>query len=134
MIMLNPSTADETKNDPTVERCERRARSLGYGGLLVANIFALRSTDPRALYSHASPVGRANDAAIVAMAREAAHVVCAWGVHGALAGRGRAVAALLERQSVGLHALGVTREGHPRHPLYLPYAAPLRAWAGYEGK
>lgn len=56
-VMLNPSTADEIENDPTVERCERRARAMGFGGLRVANIFSLRSTDPTALYTSDDPVG-----------------------------------------------------------------------------
>ncbi|MCE2946954.1 MAG: DUF1643 domain-containing protein [bacterium] len=133
MIMLNPSTADEERNDPTVERCERRARANGFGGLLVANIFALRSTDPRALYAHPSPVGRRNDAAILAMAREAGQVVCAWGVHGALADRGRRVASRLRQEGLVLGVLGLTREGHPRHPLYMASATTVAAWSGYPG-
>ena len=131
MIMLNPSTADEERNDPTVERCERRARANGFGGLLVANIFALRSTDPKALYVHPSPIGQRNDAAILAMSREAGQVVCAWGVHGALDDRGRRVAARLARAGIGFGVLGLTREGHPRHPLYMASATGVAPWQGY---
>ena len=90
-VMPNPSTADEIKNDPTVERCERRARAMGFGGLRVANIFALRSTDPAALYQHADPVGPDNDAAIIESVAGAGIVVCAWGGHGNLNDRGAAV-------------------------------------------
>lgn len=133
MIMLNPSTADEERNDPTVERCERRARADGFGGLLVANIFALRSTDPKALYAHPSPVGPRNDAAILAMAREAGAVVCAWGVHGALSGRGLDVAARLTAAGIRFGVLGLTREGHPRHPLYMASATLVVPWDGYRG-
>jgi len=133
MIMLNPSTADEERNDPTVERCERRARASGFGGLLVANIFALRSTDPKALYAHRSPVGRGNDAAILAMAREAGQVVCAWGVHGALSERGLRVASRLLGEGVALGVLGLTRDGHPRHPLYMASATSVSPWKGYPG-
>ncbi|MCA3105646.1 MAG: DUF1643 domain-containing protein [Rhodocyclaceae bacterium] len=131
MIMLNPSTADEERNDPTVERCERRARASGFGGLLVANIFALRSTDPKALYAHPSPVGPRNDAAILAMAGEAGQVVCAWGVHGALSDRGQRVASRLGREGIRLGVLGLTREGHPRHPLYMASATAIAPWEGY---
>lgn len=131
MIMLNPSTADEERNDPTVERCERRARANGFGGLLVANIFALRSTDPKALYLHPAPVGPRNDAAILAMAAEAGQVVCAWGVHGALSDRGLHVASRLARAGMRFGVLGLTREGHPRHPLYMASATVVAPWAGY---
>lgn len=129
-IMLNPSSADEAKNDPTVERCERRARGWGYGGLMVGNIFALRSTDPRALYAHPAPIGQDNDAALCRAAERSALVVCAWGTHGAHQGRGRSVAAMLARCRP-LSALVVTASGHPGHPLYLPYTAQPFLWPGY---
>src|SRR5690349_18454685 len=81
-VMLNPSTADHNQNDPTVERCERRARSrVGIGGLEVVNIFALRSTDPMALYKHSDPVGPENDMSIVTAAKSSGIVVCGWGKH-----------------------------------------------------
>lgn len=121
-LMLNPSTADETVNDPTVERCQRRAKAMGAGGLQVANIFALRSTDPAALYTAADPVGQDNDAAILAAANECAQVICAWGVHGEYQGRGDAVLAMLGGAGVTPHCLGTTKAGHPRHPLYVGYA------------
>ena len=78
-VMLNPSTADEAKNDPTIERCERRASAMGYGGLYVSNIFAFRSTDPAALYIEEDPVGPENDEYIMNGVREAALVICGWG-------------------------------------------------------
>lgn len=88
-IMLNPSTADETVNDPTIERCYRRAMQWGYGGIVVANIFALRSTDPQMLYSENLPIQEANrpfhnDTIIRSTAKGARLVVCGWGEHGAL--------------------------------------------------
>lgn len=120
-VMLNPSTADEIDNDPTVERCERRARAMGYGGLRVANIFALRSTDPAALYEHADPVGQDNDAAIIESVTGAGLVVCAWGAHGNLFSRGEKVLQLLRSAGVIPHYLQLNKDGTPKHPLYVPY-------------
>lgn len=127
-LMLNPSTADETSNDPTVERCERRARALGFGGLRVANLFALRSTDPRALRHHPDPVGPENDRHILAAARKAAQVVCAWGIHGRLGNRSQAVTRLLLAAGIPLHILSLTRDSEPSHPLYLPYHLEPQPW------
>lgn len=127
-VMLNPSTADEIKNDPTVERCERRARAMGFGGLRVANIFALRSTDPAALYQHADPVGPDNDAAIIESVAGAGIVVCAWGGHGNLNDRGAAVLALLRGAGVVPHFLKLNSDGTPKHPLYVAYNVLPTAW------
>lgn len=125
-LMLNPSTADATANDPTVERCERRARASGYGRLLVANIFALRSTDPKGLYTHDEPIGPDNDQAISDTAKQADLVVCGWGNHGALSGRGIDVMRSLESADLNPHALRMTGAGQPNHPLYVPYAVEPR--------
>lgn len=127
-VMLNPSTADEIKNDPTVERCERRARAMGFGGLRVANIFALRSTDPAALYQHDEPVGPGNDAAIIESVAGAGIVVCAWGGHGNLNDRGAAVLALLRGAGVIPHYLKLNGDGTPKHPLYVAYNVQPTAW------
>ena len=95
-VMLNPSTATEVQNDPTVERCERRARALGFGAFRVTNIFAFRATDPREMRAQPDPVGPQNDAAILESLSWAAgaqdRIICAWGTHGAHLGRGAAVA------------------------------------------
>lgn len=121
VVMLNPSTATETANDPTVERCERRARAMGFGGFRVVNLFAFRATDPRALRAVADPVGPDNDAALGAGAVWADAILCGWGGHGALLGRDRAVAATLRAQTRPLWHLGLTRQGQPKHPLYIGY-------------
>lgn len=122
-IMLNPSTADEAKNDPTVERCERRARFAGYDGLCVLNLFAYRSTDPKALYEIDDPVGPDNDAHIIERAKACDLVVCGWGTHGALRDRGQYVLDLLHANGVKPHALALNGDGSPRHPLYVSYSA-----------
>ena len=127
-VMLNPSTATEVQNDPTVERCERRARALGYGAFRVCNIFAYRATDPKVMRAQTDPVGPANDAAILAGADWADTVVCAWGTHGAHKGRGAAVEALLRATGKPLYHLGISKEGHPKHPLYIAYAHQPEAW------
>ncbi len=127
-VMLNPSTATEEQNDPTVERCERRARALGFGAFRVCNIFAFRATDPRVMRAAPDPVGPANDAAILEGAAWADTVVCAWGSHGAHLDRGPAVERLLRGSAPALHHLGLTKEGHPRHPLYVGYVQPPVPW------
>jgi hypothetical protein len=127
-VMLNPSTATEVQNDPTVERCERRARALGYGGFRVCNIFAWRDTDPRAMRAAADPVGPANDAAIRDGALWADAIVCAWGTHGAHLDRGRQVETLLRATGRTLTHLGLSKDGHPKHPLYIAYSQQPETW------
>ncbi|KAF0676567.1 DUF1643 domain-containing protein [Profundibacterium mesophilum] len=131
-VMLNPSTATELANDPTVERCERRARALGFGGFRVCNIFAWRDTDPRALRRANDPVGPQNDAAIAGSAEWADSIVCAWGTHGAYQDRGPAVETLLRQAGHEISHLGLTKHGHPKHPLYIPYAAQPQPWPGQD--
>ena len=128
-VMLNPSTATETQNDPTVERCERRARALGFGSFAVANIFAFRATDPRVMRAAGDPVGPGNDAAIVEMAWEADRIICAWGNHGLHLGRGAAVEHLLRGTGLPLYHLGLSKGGLPKHPLYIGYDTQPVAWA-----
>jgi hypothetical protein len=128
-VMLNPSTATEIQNDPTVERCERRARTLGFGAFQVVNIFAWRATDPRDMRAAADPVGPGNDTAILQGAAWADRAICAWGTHGAHLGRGEAVRNLLIRAGKGpLFHLGLTAQGHPCHPLYLGYGVAPEQW------
>jgi len=127
-LMLNPSTATEVQNDPTVERCERRARALGFGAFRVVNIFAFRATDPRVMRAQGDPVGPGNDAAIVAAADWADRVVCAWGSHGLHLGRGAAVEAVLRRAGRPLYQLGLTKGGQPKHPLYIGYDRQPEIW------
>lgn len=130
-IGLNPSTADEHQLDPTVTRCVNRADALGFGRLVMLNIFAFRSTDPKALKVRLRAgleiVGERNDETIRREARAADQVVCCWGSHGKIAGRGSYVLAG-PLAGVRLHCLETTRGGHPAHPLYLPYSLEPRAF------
>lgn len=127
-VMLNPSTATEVQNDPTVERCERRARTLGYGAFCVTNIFAWRDTDPKKMRAAADPVGPQNDAAIQNACDWADTIVAAWGLHGDHLGRGRDVRALLSGIAKPVYHLGLTAAGHPKHPLYIAYATQPVIW------
>lgn len=127
-VMLNPSTATELQNDPTVERCERRARALGFGAFRVCNIFAWRETDPKLMRRAEDPVGPMNDSAIIEACDWAGTIVCAWGTHGAHLERGPEVEHLMRSSGMALHHLGLTKEGHPRHPLYVAYSEEPRLW------
>jgi len=119
-IMLNPSTANATEDDQTIRRCRAFARAWGFDGMDIVNIFALRSTDPAALYAHRDPIGPLNDTTITDAARRCGRVVCAWGHHGKLLARGSAVLRLLWDLGVKPMVLGLTaRLAQPRHPLYL---------------
>lgn len=119
-IMLNPSTADETKNDPTIRKCIAFSQGWGYDGLVVVNIFALRSPHPKVLKTHPDPIGPDNDQAIAEWVRhrQIHRIVCAWGAHGVLRNRGLLVR---ERILAGIecHALGFTKSGHPTHPRFV---------------
>lgn len=128
-IMLNPSTATEVQNDPTVERCERRARALGFGAFRVTNIFAWRDTDPAAMRRASDPVGPENDAHILQSCPWANRIICAWGTHGAHLGRGSAMEDMLRRTGLPLYHLGLSKAGHPKHPLYIAYSEQPRLWA-----
>jgi hypothetical protein len=127
-LMLNPSTADEFRLDPSCTRARVYAERWGFGGLIVTNLFAWRATDPDKMKSAAEPVGRGNDAAILEAAREAKLVVCAWGNHGAHLGRSARIASLLCDAGVGLQVLKMNAGGEPAHPLYLRGSLRPRAW------
>jgi hypothetical protein len=125
-VMLNPSTADATEDDPTIRRCIGFAEREGCGQLEVVNLFALRATDPRALTSAKDPVGPANDAKIVQARNRADIIVAAWGAsmpRTTAYRRDRRVKDLLWEHTI--HALGFTKTGQPRHPLYVRADAPL---------
>jgi hypothetical protein len=127
-LMLNPSTADELKNDPTVERCEVRARTMGFGGLEVVNIFAYRATDPGQMLSQKDPIGPDNNQAILDAIKGSGMVVCAWGNHGGHLNRGKEVATMLREYKIPLYCLKTSQGGHPGHPLYIGYGVKPVVW------
>lgn len=135
-VALNPSTADETSDDATIRKCMAFQRLWGMGArgrLLIVNLFALRSTDPRALARHDDPIGPDNDDYIRRTADEViasgGRVVAAWGAHPFARDRARRVREIL--WALDIQSLGTTKDGSPRHPLYVPYSQPLVPWEGH---
>jgi len=123
-VGLNPSTADENEDDPTVRRCIGFARKWNCGGLILVNLFAYRSTDPAGLLQAADPIGPANDRYILKSASAAGRIVLAWGTRGGLLERDEHILSLLPTA----HCLGITKDGCPKHPLYLAGNTRLRPY------
>jgi hypothetical protein len=138
-VMLNPSTADEVRNDPTIRKCRgfqwRWAGGSNGGDCHVVNLFALRATDPAQLRAHPDPIGPGNDVHIIDASREVVLaggvVVVAWGAHPFARARARDVAQIFANDGISPRCLGTTKDGSPRHPLYVPYSQPLTPWQGY---
>lgn len=120
-IGLNPSTADETKDDPTIRRCIGFAKAWGYGALCMTNLFAWRDTYPAGMKLAADPIGEENDLWLQRVAMSAGIIIAAWGTHGNFKSRNEAVIGHLSGFAE-LHHLGLSKDGHPRHPLYLSKA------------
>ena len=120
-IMFNPSTADATQLDRTVTRCFTFAKEWGYGTMHIANIFAYKSTDPRTLLEISDPVGPKNDEWIRTLSMKADKIVIAWGAWNwwkKAQGREKQVLEILKQIGQPLFCIGITKTGHPRHPLY----------------
>jgi hypothetical protein len=120
-IGLNPSTADETTNDPTITRTSSFARDWGYGGLCMVNLFAFRATQPSVLMAAKNPIGLKNDNWIIKLAETAGTVVAAWGNDGSYLGRSEKIIELIPN----LQCLKMNKTGQPAHPLYQPASATL---------
>ena len=115
MIGLNPSTADEVEDDPTLIRCINFAKSWGYGGVCMTNLFAYRATDPNDMKAVADPVGASNNRWLTRLAKEAGIVVAAWGNDGSYLNR----ASQIRNKIPNLYCLKMNKSGEPAHPLYL---------------
>lgn len=129
-ICLNPSTADASRDDPTITRCINFAHAWKCGGIEVVNLFAYRATDPRKLspLPLAEAVGPENDRHIRAAAEQCCPVVLAWGANNSASRRSAAVLELLRGVFVPLHCLKVTKGGHPQHPLFVKGDTVLVPW------
>jgi hypothetical protein len=114
VIGLNPSTADETKDDQTIRRCTQLAKRDGYGGLVMLNLFAFRATDPADLIAAGWPVGEENLSRIISICHQSKRVVAAWGETGARC-KSHVRSALLV-SGIPLWCWGTTVHGAPRHP------------------
>lgn len=126
-IGLNPSTADANNDDPTLRRCIDFARRWGCDGLVMVNLFAYRATEPKVMKVADDPIGPENNAVLCRVANECSLVVACWGHHGSHMGRDRDVMVLLD----SLLCMGLTKDGHPRHPLYMPKDSQLcEFWNG----
>ena len=123
-IGLNPSTADDKIDDPTIRRCMAYAKAWGYDGLCMTNLFAYRATLPDKMKRSRDPVGPETDKWLKKMAKKAGVVVAAWGVHGQFMQRDQEVKAMIQP----LHHLRLTKRGYPGHPLYLPKTLVPQPW------
>lgn len=130
-VMLNPSTADASHDDPTIRKCIGFAKRLGYGGIEVCNLYAYRATDPRDLKKARYPHGALNDATVLGLAEitvnRGGQVIAAWGAH-AQPNRAQDFRVDFACAGIPLHHLGLTKSGQPRHPLMLPYSAQATEW------
>lgn len=114
-IGLNPSTADECEDDPTIQKCIKFAQSWDYGGLYMLNLFAYRTTNPRVLWEVKEPIGNGNDDYIKRYSDGCDKVICAWGNNGDFMQRGKSILQYVPNA----HYLKLNKSGQPSHPLYL---------------
>jgi hypothetical protein len=129
IVMLNPSTADADIDDPTIRRCVNFALREKFGGICVTNLFAFRATSPQDMKRAADPVGPDNHSALEIALRDAkadgSPVLCAWGTHGEFGGRDKWFRQLAKTIGTDLVHLGLTKDGHPKHPLYVKSDQPF---------
>ena len=117
-VLLNPSTANETTDDPTIKACIKFAQNLGYDGFYVTNLFAFRTKSPRVLKQTKNPIGNKNNEYIKKYALKSKLVVIAWGNHGNFLNRENEVLKILSKIKT-LHCFATTKSGSPKHPLYI---------------
>lgn len=131
-IMVNPSTADGTQDDPTIRKCIGFAKKLGGGTLIVGNKFAYRATDVHELRGVRDPIGPHNEIHLREIIFEADVVIAAWGslnkLPETLRSRWKDVARLADERSQTLSMLGTNADGHPKHPLMVGYDAEIAPW------
>lgn len=117
-VLLNPSTADEQRNDPTIRRCMGFARAWKFGSMDVVNLFAYRATHYRELFKVNDPIGEENNRFLMQAVERCSIIVLGWGTRGTMLGRDRQVISFLAGRK-DVYCLGFTKNGLPRHPLYV---------------
>lgn len=127
-IALNPSTADENQLDPTLRRIRGFSQLWGYDGFIMLNLFAWRDTDPKKMKQVPDPVGPENDRYILQTANSVDLLITAWGTHGTHLDREQHVLNLLKPATAKIAHIGLTKNKHPRHPLYAPGDHPPIPW------
>lgn len=133
-IMLNPSTAGPLLNDPTIEWCIAYARSRGFGGIEVVNLYTFRTVSPAVLKRKGYPVSPHDDICLLSIAEgvhmQGGQIICAWGAN-AQPERAQHVRALLEERGVIPYHLGLNKDGSPKHPLYRPRSVDMTPWLSF---
>lgn len=124
IIGLNPSTADETEDDPTIGRCISFSKSWGYGGVYMLNLFAFRATQPKDMFNAQNPIGLENNSYIEIYSKKVDKIVCAWGNHGTYKNRGNEIREKFDK----LFYLTLNQTGEPAHPLYLKSELVPKKW------
>lgn len=129
-VMLNPSTADAELDDPTIRSCARLCRAWGFGSFEVVNLYGWRATQPEELGGKTDPIGPRNDTIMEAAINRCDVVICAWGAHHHPFGgeRVNTVYGLIQQHRPLAYCLGLTKDGHPKHPLYIKTGTPLVAF------
>lgn len=127
-VMLNPSTADATEDDPTTRKCITLAKAHGAGGIRLVNLFAWRSTDPTQLPADKAKAVGADNNSFLQLEAKQQRIIFAWGALGALHGRGKEVYHMFQDYMDKVRVLGVTKTEQPKHPLYLRNDTPLIEW------
>lgn len=127
-VMLNPSTADASIDDPTIKSCVRLAKAQGYGSFEVVNLFGLRATDPKELLKAPDPAGPDNDRIVAAAVGRCDVVVCAWGAFQFAHERAKVLRNELRSGKPAIYCLGKTKSGAPKHPLYMKSGTPLQTF------
>ena len=127
-ILLNPSTATEFKNDPTIARCQKRSEILDYKAFAICNLFAFRTKSPKIMKNCFDPIGPENNRIIKENVFSADKIICAWGNHGTHLNQAEAVVKIIKTKTTSIFHVGLTKKNQPTHPLYVEYSREPIKW------
>jgi hypothetical protein len=127
-ILLNPSTATEAEDDPTLVRGRYRALKGNYYGVTIINLFAFRATDPADMKRALEPTGGYQNIMMLqdnlsCAQKGTADIICEWGTHGCFQDQDKEFLKWVKYYGITPMALKIAKNGHPSHPLYIPYSA-----------